>query len=199
MMTHSSRIEICGDSNRVERQKPRALKPYMNDEAWERLCNDLDDAMQPWVALTRLSSRIARALGGMFLVFVIVYTAVKVTNLTAAEVDITAYVLFPMLMFVVAGSTCWLIRVLPQTNGLVVERIERALEGATNQVNEHMQHTRIAMEYQEDEVNRSNGKSIKWIQIRIVNEHGEVIQTEEDHHEEGDHLGDNDDGSFTLV
>ena len=129
--------------------------------------------------------------------FVIVYTAVKVTDLTAVEVDIAAYILFPMLMFVVVGSTCWLIRVLPQTNGLVVERIERVLEEATQQVHEHMQHTGIKMEYQEDEVHRSNGKSAKWIQIRLLNEHGEVITSGDDHEEE-DH-SENDGGSFTLV
>eukprot|EP00526_Cylindrotheca_closterium_P023150 CAMPEP_0113611346 /NCGR_PEP_ID=MMETSP0017_2-20120614/5507_1 /TAXON_ID=2856 /ORGANISM="Cylindrotheca closterium" /LENGTH=167 /DNA_ID=CAMNT_0000520287 /DNA_START=152 /DNA_END=651 /DNA_ORIENTATION=+ /assembly_acc=CAM_ASM_000147 len=167
----------------------------MTDEVWECFCNDLDDAMKPWVSLTRTSSRIARALGGLFLAFAIAYTTVKVSNLSANLIDMMAYVLFPMLMLVVAGATCWLLRVLPKTNGLVMERIEGVLEGATQQINERMQHTTIRMEYQEDEKHRSNGKSVKWIQVRSVNEHGEVMTGGDD--EEGEH-GEND-GSFTLV
>lgn len=57
--TPTSRIEILADCNRVNRKKPRALKPYMTDEVWEYFCNDLDDAMKPWVALTQTASRIA--------------------------------------------------------------------------------------------------------------------------------------------
>jgi len=57
--TPTSRIEILTDCNRVNRKKPRALKPYMTDEVWEDVCNDLDDAMKPWVALTQTASRIA--------------------------------------------------------------------------------------------------------------------------------------------
>jgi len=138
-----------------------------------------------------------RALGGLFLVFAIAYTAVKLSNLTANEIDMTAFVLFPMLMLVVVGSACWLLRVLPQTDNLVMERIERVLEGATQQINEHMQQTVISMEYQEDEVRTENGKSVKWIQIRILNEHGENITGDDDEEDETDHSENG--GGFMLV
>lgn len=132
--------------------------------------------------------------------FAIAYTAVKLSNLTANEIDMTAFVLFPMLMLVVVGSTCWLLRVLPQTDNLVMERIERVLEGATQQINEHMQQTVISMEYQEDEVHTDNGKSVKWIRIRIriLNEHGQNITGDEDDEEaETDHSENV--GGFMLV
>lgn len=137
----------------------------------------------------------------MFLVFVVGYTTVKLKSLTATEIDMAAYVLFPMLMFVVAASTCWLIHVLPQTNGIVAERIERVLEGATQQINEHMQHTSITMEYQEDEVHQQNGKSLKWIKIRIVNDGGEIISGDagdEEIPDEENPVNENE-GIFSLV
>ena len=52
---------------------------------------------------------------------------------------------------------------LPKTNGLVVEQIEGVLEGATQQINQNVQHTTVSMKYIEDEVQNSEGKSKKWV------------------------------------
>lgn len=45
MTASNNKIEICGESNRVNREKPRARKPYMAKIFWEYFCNDLDKAM----------------------------------------------------------------------------------------------------------------------------------------------------------
>jgi hypothetical protein len=53
----SARIDVCDVTHRVDREMPDILEPYMTRSEWETFCNDLEEAMQPWLSLAWRSAR----------------------------------------------------------------------------------------------------------------------------------------------
>jgi hypothetical protein len=123
--------------------------------------------------------------GLTFLLFVITFLTFKFTKYSNQITDMTAIVIFPILMLSVAGFACWLLTVIPSTDESVKSQIHHVLEEATFQCNINSkskskpQPELLSLQYIEEEKRRKRRKSTKFIQVSMI---ASAVPPSGDHH-----------------